>query len=433
MRKPARGLAAAGVLAASLASCGTPDNRYKSESGLDLAPPMPLTLDISSQPAPTAPGASAVSLPERAEAAYITALAAKIKDAAAFQAAVAKPPSGGGGGSTERTTLSRILLITVSQQRYYPADRLVFMRVTITPDQGLYAFSGLTAASTSWATQTIDSLDVSNDVKFQPELDATLAGSVVGTLKSPLSVDHATDVKATTVEPYEKLSANIDSQGSLVLTGTGARGVDLVGTSMVKLDFVPSPGYNPNVEHYVDADNFTVMSGATWLPAAKAKITISLISGLRPVAYTATADLVYTVRHVFNGQGLQTYREDDDDVQFLTMEEKCRRIPLATPSDTGLATWEISDQNGVPLKMNTPLGFRQPIFTSYYAAAQFAGWLNAMLPRTIGGWQLTVTYDTSGGTPPITSDMHFSAAPAQIPGAVAVPSSGLCALAQAIQ
>ncbi len=413
MLKIARPLAA-GVLA-TLAGCGTPDNRYKSEKGLDLGAPMPLTLDISSQPAP-APAASSVTLPERAEAAYITALAAKIKDPAAFQAAIAKPLGGGGGAS--HTSLTRILLITVSQQGYYPADRLVFMRVTLTPDPAShFAFSGLTAAATNWATQTIDSLDVSNDLKFAPELDATLGGSLTGSLQAPLSIDHATDVKATNVEPYEKLSANIDSRGALVLTGTGARGVDLVGTSMVKLDLVPAPGYDPEIEKFIDADNYSVLSGATWLTPAKAKITLNPLSALRPINYTVTATLDYVVRHVVNGQGLKTYREDDDVVQYISGHNPPTEISLATPLDTGLATWVIVDQNGDALKIATPLGRRQPIFTSYDGAAEFAAWLNAMSPPSIGGWKLSIQpTDNSSITLPITKGFVFCAIAAQIPG-----------------
>jgi len=417
---------AAGVLAASLAGCGTPDDRYKSENGLDFGTPPPLTLDISSQPAPAAP-AAAISLPERAEAAYITALAAKIKDPAAFQAAVAKPLTTGGGGSS-RTSLTRILLITVSQQGYYPADRLVFMRVRITPNPTQhFAFAGLTAAATAWATQSIDSLDISNDVKFQPEFDATLGGSLVGSLKNPVSVDHSTDVKATTVEPYEKLTANIDSNGALVLTGTGARGIDLTGTSMVKLDLVPTPGYDPNVKKYIDADNYTVLSGATWLPSSKAKITLSPLSALGPVAYTVDAHLDYVVRHVVNGQGLKTYREDDDVVAYVPGHKDFLNIPLAQPTDTGLSTWVIIDERCDPLKIATPLGFRQPVFTSYDGAAQFAAWLNLTAPQSIGGWKLIVQpTDNSSITLPITKTLGLHAITAQTPFGAADLTAGDC-------
>ncbi|RAS38296.1 hypothetical protein [Paraburkholderia bryophila] len=396
------------IVASALIGCNSsPDKRYASVSGLSTAAPTAPILDITAVASAPAAPTTIKDLPERAEAAYITALSAKTKTAADLQAALAKnivaPKT-----SLDNTVISRTLLITVSPSSFHLGDRLTYLYITVVPDN--FVFTGVTATATTWGSQPIDTLDITNNVQFQPELDVTLAGAVKGTAKGPLTASHQTDVKANTVEPFEQPTANLRGD-RLVLTQTGARGIDLYGTTLVKLNLSPKPDSQSNVESVFIASNLKLTddTGARE-PAKKASIDVVEAKGLKGVRYTATAYLSYGLRHVVDGY--QTYREDDDTVQYMEGHTQVC-VVLASPTDTNFAIWGIFVNKSDPLAIATDEGPRQLSFTSADDAQRFATWLSNGPEAKIGGRTLGTLKagDIDAGLQPMKADQTYTVQP----------------------
>jgi hypothetical protein len=399
-----RGSFALLTVAAALAGCATPDERFARQYGLSTDFPSDPELDVTAVANDTAAKVSIKDLPERAQAAYIAEMSKKTKTAAELQAALAKPLDAG-AASIDRSVLARTILVTVSPTSYHPGDRLTHMTVSIVPDN--FAFTGLSATATTWGSQPIDTVDVSNSLSFQPELDATLAGSAKGALKGALAASHQTDVKATIVEPFQQPTANI-RDNALVFTQTGARGIDLYGTTLAKVSLAPLPGHNAN------AQNFLVVSALTLtgkdgldLPAGKASVDIVGASGLKAVRYTATATLSYGIRHIVSG--VRTNREDDDVVQFADGEVKVC-VVLAPPGATNLGLWSIFADDGNVVTIRTDVGDRQILLTSPGDAERLVTWLAGASGSRIGSHRLGIQDrgNTDAAPRPITGRHSFT-------------------------
>lgn len=411
---------------ALLTGCtSSPDKRFANASGLSVTDPTPPMLDVTAVPSDPASATSVKDLPERAAAAYITALSAKSKTAAELQAALAKEISKP-KTSIDNTVLARTLIITVSPSAFHLADRLTYIHVTIKPDD--FVFTGISATATTWGSQPIDTLDITNNVQFQPELDLTLAGTLKGTAKGPLTASHQTDVKANTVEPFQQPTANLRGD-QLVLTQTGARGIDLYGTTVVKLKLAPKPtvaGVEPTAESiFVASDLKLTDSHGNRLSAKEASINIVPAKGLVGEYYTATATLAYGIRHVLNGY--QTYHEDDDDVQYI--EQKINEcIVLASPTDTNFSIWTVTDDQKGIVKIQTDEGRRELFFTSDDDAQQFATWLNGGPSPTIGARKLGLTESSNTSDfRPLQSNQKFKSVSSSIASQWSPPADSACA------
>ena len=377
------------VTSLAAASCATPAQRFSKAVGYATSGSLRAFASLDSSPGASAAPTMLKDLPERAAAAYITALAAKTKTVVELQVALGKPLGGGGAQGGDVARLSRSLLITVSSgcdrsvdadcpppqaPRQFPGDRLTYIEVWVQPLN--FAFSDIPATATTWASQTIDTRDVNNDLKVQPELDATLAGTVKGTFKSPVSYDHQVDVKATDTEPYRLPTINLRS-GSIVLEATGSRSVDLVGSATIKANIVPpaSTAYDADpsaLEDHDVASNLSFGSPGDWLPEAKASISVTRIRSWRPTALIAKLFFWYGVRHIKSG--VKTYPEDDDEVQYLDLESGPRCVVVATPYEIASPLWELLVR-GAPFGMKTDAGVRPVVFGSMDDAQIVAGWL----------------------------------------------------------
>jgi hypothetical protein len=279
-----------------------------------------------------------------------------------------------------RTSLSRALIVTIYPASYHPSDRLVFFGVKVIPDSG-FAFSGLTATSTSWGSQMIDTLDVSSSTQFQPELDVTMAGYVQGTVKGPLSSNHSTDVKSTDLEPFLLPTANIvDKQ--LHITAVGARGISLYGTTVAKLKLAPEPdNTDAIVQAFVVTDMKLMDPKGAPLDPSNASMHIALVTTLKSDAIGATTCFRYVLRHVTNGQ--DTYREDDDLVTFISPKTLAQHVTLTDASETRFTIWRIFDGKDRPVAATTDMGTYQLGFLSLEDVLRFQMWISASKAKSV--------------------------------------------------
>ncbi|GAB2900695.1 hypothetical protein GCM10027093_41690 [Paraburkholderia jirisanensis] len=413
---------AIGLLAvAALTACAnSPDRRYATQRGLSDDMPS-INLDVSSTTAASDSAGSVAmkDLPERAEAAYIRALAAKTKSAAELHAELSKDvkPS---GSSIDHTSLSRSLIFTLYPTSYHPADRVVFYTIKVIPDIGV-TFSGITAASTTWGTQTIDTLDVSTTNQFQPELDLTLAGYVQGSAKGPVSSTHQTDVKSTNVEPFLAPTANL-MNGNLSVVAVGARGISLYGTTVVKLKLSPSADNAGNLTQafVVTTQKLTDVASGPLKPEA-ASLELGIASGLKGIRFGATTCLTYELRHV-GGTGEQTYREDDDDATYVASRTIARHAWLTGVDESRIPIWRVFLDGERVLAVNTGQGMEQLGFQSVDDAEAFTIWLgslkgksvSAIGGRSVGAWRKDHT-ESDTDPLPVGSKRRYTVVPFNYP------------------
>ena len=158
-------------------------------------------------------------------------------------------PSAKAGGATmpkgwyiDTTSLARTLVIAVSRNdfttsTFNPADRLVRTRITIMPDPGSgFIFTNYTIAATAYTTTNIDNLSLTHSSTLSAELDPTLAGLIKGTGKfGATSANSATDTASISAQ-IENLTVWVDDKSnSLIVYRQSERGLDLTGTTLIKL------------------------------------------------------------------------------------------------------------------------------------------------------------------------------------------------------
>jgi len=391
-----------GIAALVTAGCSTPDGRFKSAVGFDKSTPLAVYPALSAVPGEATAKMTVKDLPERAGAAYITALAAKATSIEDFQAAVAKPVSASAPPSSDRTGVSRTLLLTVSpgpfapdEQRQHPGDRLTYIEMWVQPIN--FIFTGIPATATTWSSQPIDTTDVSTTTKVDPELDATLLADVKGALKSPFAFDRTKDVKGTNAEPYRPTTINLRG-GDIVVEATGARDLDLEGTAIVKTTIAPLQPDDPNnLETVTVASGIDVGHIGKWAKDADAKIVTTTVRQWKPVYLVAKLYLWYGVRHVTDGAG--TYAENDDKVQYLDRKANVSCVAVLAPADTVSPTWSLVFPTPLgqtsALVIGTDQGPRQLHFQSLDDAYLVKSWIEAGHLTTLGTRPIGYVDDTA--------------------------------------
>ena len=390
------------LLAVALVASGcatNPTRRFAKATGYNDTAGFQAVASVSSSPASARPSMSLKDLPDQAAAAYITAIAAKTKTLAELQSALAKPIGGGSQVAGDETKLTRTLLVTVSvgctswSEKLCPTgkrppqfigDRLTYIELWIEPVN--FTFSDIPAAATTWASQTIDTRDVSTDLKLQPELDLTLAGTAKGALKGPLSFDRQSDVKATDTDPYRLPTINLRS-GSVVLEASGSRSVDLVGSAVINASVIPPATTDRTADPAVLSESevvtdLSVGGPGAWLSEADARLAIHRVRTWKSTPLTAKLHFWYGVRHIKRGQA--TYPEDDDEVEFEDIQSPDQCVLIVPAYEVAPAFWSVSAA-GANVGANTGGATRQVVFRSQDDAETFAGWLAAAPRRAVGG------------------------------------------------
>ena len=162
--------------------------RWSDATGIDdhIAQP---ALIVSSQAADPSAPLTAKTLPERASAAYITALAAREKDPDKLRALMAAPIRKAGDAGDSPTKFARVMVIGIQRRDIRPADRFAMTKVEVRPvrlpedavlknaDRRAYRFTDYQSASTDYTSINIGAVAISNQVSSSVGVTPTFGGA----------------------------------------------------------------------------------------------------------------------------------------------------------------------------------------------------------------------------------------------------------------
>ncbi len=333
---------------------------------------------------------SAASLPDRALAAYIKALAnPKLSSSAADLrsnlAARLSAPASSGAGVDVRTVFHRTLIVTVRKEGgFNPADRLEATDVAIKLANA--RFESWDTLATAYTTINAGTMQLTQ----QRGATEKIAASPPGT--APVSASAALEASQsnTLVENYtaaiqaETLTATIEQDGrTLVIHRQGGSNIDLTGNTVIKV-VMSYTGASPMFTYAFSVGQYKDSKGK-WLPPRKLKIAARPVSAVPPgVAIHAQVTLVYTIRHVLSGDS--TYEERDDKVLEYTSAPVTNEVELiaqreASPPWFGLVA-TAGQPRGFAVMIEQPGAPAAGLcFDSYNEARQFLTYLDAVKPR----------------------------------------------------
>jgi hypothetical protein len=159
------------------------------------------------------------------------------------------------------------------------------------------------------------------------------------------------------VHRIELLTVNTDN-GSLVISREGERGYDLSGNTLVKLSLQDLG--KPYVENSYEVDQLVVSEmdlghPGAWNKGKKQVFKLAIVKGLKPVEFRAHIRFDYVLRHAYSGA--DTYREDDDIVQFYNrcIEQDVTVLPAW---QTALQVWGAETDDKARLEIGADEGLR---------------------------------------------------------------------------
>ena len=363
---------AATALAAALSACGTTDKvvgRYRTASCQTVqvaaeldAPTLPPGFAPAAAPSgacanvvPSA-SASAVSLPiagegglktgtdlpERAMAAYVTALARLDGSATVLRSELGSSigATSETAGVQDRTSFKRTIIVSVRLEGgFNPADRLEQTDVLIRLHRARFVSWDLLATD----YQTIDA----GKIGLVTTIGSSQGLSVGAPAGAPVTASAtlgATQSSARTenleaIAKVPNLSATVDGDGNLRIFRRGGYGVDLSGNSVIRAEIrytgEAGPGdrgpFNPNYTEIWQIGPYSDGAGKRLAPPKVKASPRSTLEAPPGSAIRADVYLNYTLRHVLGGGG--SYEEKDDDVLSLTSGPVHRQVVLVPGRD----------------------------------------------------------------------------------------------------
>jgi hypothetical protein len=354
---------------------------------------------------PAAP-LSTKDLPDHAAAAYIEALA-KAPDHSpdALRSNMSKPLAAP-KPVLDTTSLDRTLVITLTKGDFQPADRLVRTEIALDPIG--FTFSNYAAAATIYSTVNIETLGATKSASNGVELDPTFGGFLKGSAKLTSGNSESYTDQASVSEQIEQLTVYMRGN-QLVVYRESERGIDLTGSTLVKITFKADPSLVDS-QWIVTSTKLVDDKTGRYLSPDKAAISISLSQLSRPKNLKVSASARYIQRHVV--QGAETYSENDDVVQLISDQLANKEFTLVPARDWTVKRWEpVQDDDpilvfdggasGKDIRQGKPI-----FFTDYDSALSFAEWLQETGSSTIGAMKLA-----RAGDKPIAKDVKVKLVP----------------------
>ena len=317
-------LAAAALLLPSCALNRPPEirNRFASYTNRDLADVPAGARDsdgsyrfeasISTNPIPAADkGVSITELSDRAQAAYVTALAARTKDEAALADAIARPDKAAATApalyQTKGKVEARIIAsITPIAGLLPPGDRLAWAKLQIMPT-GTARFTSWTFAANRQTAITVGSIKSTQSDKLAAETGLKIGSPLVDT---KLSAESSSSREETaTITDRTTINARIDEHMAELVQLAGWRD-DLQGNAT----------FDTVLELQTPLETYIHRLGKLWekdepVPGAKVGLGRQVLDLPEATPTCATLTLDYVVRHVAAANS--THTESDDVVEFL--------------------------------------------------------------------------------------------------------------------
>ena len=237
-----RGFEVTGLLAVALvAGCnGTVDTKRWSSMTPGIAGPSQVSVRVYVAPADTSATNAAASNPmsgwsDRAQGAFITAMAARTKGAAPFKDAIAKSKTGAGATTfADVDGQKRLLVVTLTRPgSYAPADRIARVVVRILPVD--FTFSGYTLAQTARTTVNVTALTRSNGLEEDLSVGAPTGAPITGSAGLKATSNNQTVTPLT--EAPETLTVDV-IPSCMRIVQEGAHSVDLTGNIKISTQLV---------------------------------------------------------------------------------------------------------------------------------------------------------------------------------------------------
>jgi hypothetical protein len=380
-------------------------------------PSMPATPSPASPTVAMGASPSGLSMPERALATYIKALAdpkvAKVADALRKNIAAPikadLPPV-----VDDRTIFHRTIVVSVEKDpmAFNPADRLEAVDVSIKP---------VNAVIQSWdAAATIYSAINAGMV----QLTGTQSGMAGATIGTPMTAPVSANLTGSFTASESRVEAFSASQQAELLTVSlanndsfrlnravspnelrvhrqGGIGIDLTGNVVVKVDIVlpADPGDSPapiKISRrwvYSVKGNYFKKDGNPTDPKSLSVVPQLVLIAKNadpekpPTPVLADVDMTYTLRHVEAGD--ETLEEKDDKVTEYTTPAQSKRVVLIPGAEASPRGYSIIRPDKVPLMIQRPEagGPEVMCFSSYDAANDLVNYLQrvrATSPARLG-------------------------------------------------
>jgi hypothetical protein len=370
------------------------------------APAAPAASAAAATASASASPANGLSLPERALATYIAALAnpTVAKSADTLRKNIAAPFEAEGPATIDdRTIFHRTMIVTVARDPNFfnPADRIEAVDVTIRPDN---------AVIRSWdSAATIYSTINAGTVQLTGTQSGTGSASVAAPSGAPIaaSLSGSFTQSESRVENYtatqqaESLTISLrnndtylwdaNNRNTLRIHRQGGIGVDLTGNIIVKVDIVlpEDPGNSPDPIRisrrrlfsvkgdYVDKKGQWAKPDSLTLDPQLVLVAKHVNPKTKPTPITATVTLIYTLRHILSGD--DTLEEKDDHVAEKTLRVDTTKVVLVPGGEASPRAYSIvaNHGNGATLLVQRPdaPGSEYLCFGSYDAANDLVTYL----------------------------------------------------------
>jgi hypothetical protein len=307
--------------------------------------------------------------------------------------------------SPDLTVFKRTLILTIAKGAYRPADRLVNLKIKITPKN--FVFSDITNFVTDTVNVDIAKLDLSQNNSASASISPTFAGSLVGSGQFGVSTSKTLDEQATLSTRPEILNVNVEGR-DLVIYREADRGSDLAGNTLINLTVRPYPLLTrTRFDAVVSEVAIISTKDGTDLPpqpapndAEKASIKTDLLRHLRPEDFEANVSFKYVKRHVLTGE--DTYAEYRQTVDFETGECRLQRAVVIPAAEFDIPLWVIwtREQPHWPIYLSDELGDHPLNFTDYVTAERVAQWMMRQQAPQVGSRRFSVYQPLSPNKPP---------------------------------
>ncbi len=361
------------LLAFALGGCAGQESLSRWSAAQDVPPWAPPKVYVASAPAsgPAAPPAEAVTvktLPERAGAAYIAALAAKSADAKALQAALGAKlgaSDGGSGGAKDLTKAARVLLVGVERSSVRPGERLLATTVSIRPaNPADFIFTDYELAATSRSTINIGQVSVTDT--RSANLSVTGGG---GPASATGSVSASRTRSASrAISAQDEFSVHVEP-GRIEIYRTGGEGEDLTGNTLLKLA-VRLPAAS-RTQFALASPKIRDEKGAV-LTHDKAKLELGFLDADPPKDLWVCARLAYEDRTIVAGE--DKLDEGRQKVEIRSGQGPWTPFLIVPEEDLEIPLWKIVDPKGAELGFDDGLEARPIAFDDYETAQTFLAW-----------------------------------------------------------
>ena len=370
----------------------------------DTAPSVSVYLAPSDPPA----ARKMSDLSEAAQEAYVTAVSNMTKTPADLRAELAKPiASADAEGMQDNTKFNRTLVISIAKGAYRPADRILATSITIEPRN--FSFSGYSVVSTEYETIDISDVTLSRNSSFNAKFTPKFSGSVDGPLEVGATTSRGIDEKFSISNRIPKPYVEIEPC-KLVLKQESERGMDISGTTLIKLTLVANTflsagggygGATGDCHTPLMGSRFlfvgstpTIAKGGVPLSPSEASLRVVPQHNLRRGALKAEVSMRYVMRQVLTGGA--TYSEDDDHVRIIDGVVDRRPIDMLSAGDIATSLWGICVSDGPNHDIGIAADLRngtggELLFDNLFAATNMAAWMVSQKAWSIGKIDLSIS------------------------------------------